>query len=201
MHQGFDDTRITYAIDPGTMFSLDFSMMDGSSFLVPLQIGKTFGEESVADMGLGLQIGSTRFTMDGQEFSTSTVSPNIFGEYYIVNRWFPLQFGFGFTIGYSNARFEWSGELPDINDVPVRYDTRTSWGGLNYGISLLGRYWLGKDENNAVQLAVGNRADMRKLRSLEVNGAAIPFDRSLSVNDLYTEGLFFQLSYVRYFGE
>jgi hypothetical protein len=54
---------------------------------------------------------------------------------------------------------------------------------------------------NAVQVGVGNRADWRKMRTLNVNGTDVAVDRGDARNVYDTGGLFFSLSYVRVFGE
>lgn len=197
----YSTAELHYTLGENEFNTMSLDMPTGSSFFLPLQLGATVGEDLNYDVGLGLNIGSLKLESAGQEYKTRLLSPNFFVEYYLVNRWFPLQFGIGAAVSYSKVKLDWTSSLPGENDQLVEYTTQTTWGGLGYGVSLLGRYWLDDDMSNAVQFGVGNRADWRKLKTLNVNGEEVSFQKGDMGNRYDTEGLFFQISYVRVFGE
>lgn len=197
----YSSAEVQYILDTDGSNSIALDMPEGSSFYLPLQVGATVGDDRSYDVGLGLNIGSLRLSSDGKEYTTRLLSPNFYVEYYLLNRWFPLQFGLGAAVSYSKVNLDWTASLPNEIDQLEEYETKTTWGGLGYGVSVLGRYWLDEDMTNAVQVGVGNRADWRKMKSLNVNGTDVAVDGGDARNVYDTGGLFFTLSYVRVFGE
>lgn len=196
----FSEVQYSHTLGSNSGQSMYMDAPTGGAFYLPLQVGYTSPEARSYDVGLGLDIGTMKVKSGDKDFRTGLMRPNFYVQYYIINNWAPLQFGLGAAVSYSKIKCEWTESYSNDADEMVEYSAKTSWGGLGYGVSLLGRYWFGDDEENAIEFGIGSRADWRKLKSLNVNGADESFDKG-DISNLYeTSGMFFQLSFVRAIG-
>jgi hypothetical protein len=199
MRQGFAFMEMNHPLDLDEGLDFYFDAPTGSSFMIPLQVGGSVGEDRNYDVGLGLNMGSMNITNNGIKTKSKIMSPNFYVEYYLINRFMPLQFGLGAAVSYSKINFEHRSEaLIESTNTEKAFDSQSTWSGIGYGISLIGRYWLDEDWTNSIQFAFGNRADWRKLKSLTVNEETmdLPYEYRFD-----TEGYFLQLSFVHVFGE
>jgi len=172
----------------------------GSSFLVPIQFGGSFGERTY-DVGVGLRFGGMKIEFDGLETKSSLLSPLFYVDYYV---WEPaefLQLGFGAVVSYSKVSFD-----RVYRDVPVEestedFDVKSKWAGLGYSVGGRVRYWLDEDWTSGIELGIGYNSDWRKVKSLQIDNEEVAFDAMSSMYTMNTDGYYVRLSYVKVLGE
>jgi|GEM_PF-7112387 len=187
-----NNSELGFANESGDMYFYPEESIIGNTAIVPLEFGLSLVDHSL-DMGIGLSLGF----MNATEGNTSTTA-NFIMPAYSLDMYFlqkdPFFLGFGVQIRYSSLTLEKSFNM-DLDETPglETYLTETRWGGLGYKLQVSGKY-LFLSGNTALKLGVGYFFDHRKLKSMTVTGADMPFVEDSPYNTFDVGGLELNLS-------
>jgi hypothetical protein len=177
------------------------SGLKGSSFNVPVSIGVSVVD--MLDMGIGVQIGSTRIENETEKFEYKQTAPFYYMDGYLFPIGDNIRIGLGAQVRLGKASIDKSiivseYDEPSNTSFDNKYDITTTWIRFGYRLQANSRY-ITDDGMNAFNFNIGFQFNTGKLKEYTLNGADVPLGSNTLGSDFDLTATSFNVSYTRFF--